>query len=211
MAELLDEFAKRYVDPLMKEAGFKRLRTRRWWLPSPEGNAAFVQFRAYPMDPRIAFHVEASGIPRVLREYYEGGSAVKPPKFDGGFVRTRQAAPPDRGPASHLGGHVWDFLPDTMDEYGPQAQDYLRAVAIPQWKSFLDPAGLLMAAHGGPSRDFAVVGGYGLEFSQVILRVDDGNPEVLEAMIEGLLLKRADPKLLEWLRQRVRDRAEGRR
>ncbi|WIX83057.1 hypothetical protein QRX50_21005 [Amycolatopsis carbonis] len=205
----LDDLVKTYVDPVMKEGGFRRLRLRRWWITSPGGNAVFVQIRPYLSEPTVEFHVEVAAFPAVLREYHDERSGSKPVKFEWGLLQTRPKPPDHLSTYPHPGSSLWGVRLDGFDVTGPKLRDHFRDFAIHLWKSFLSLPALAQAAYGGRRADLAILSCYGPDFGKVILEVDEGDPRELEESIDALIAARADRNLLEWLRRRVHARVEG--
>ncbi|MFI5615593.1 hypothetical protein [Amycolatopsis sp. NPDC051903] len=210
MAGTLDGLVKRFVNPVMKDAGFHRLPARKWWISVPDGHAVFPRMRPYIPEPIVMFHVAAAAVPSVLRDYHDEGSSSKPVEFDWGLIRTRLRAPEGLRAELLPGTSLWGVSLDRVDVDGPKMFDYFRDFVVPRWKSFLAPTVLAHSAYGGRQDDFAIMRRYGEDFGRVILGVDNGDPQELEVAIDNLIAAGSDRDLLEWLRRRLHSRVAKR-
>ncbi|MFI5612577.1 hypothetical protein [Amycolatopsis sp. NPDC051903] len=203
--EALNDLAQRYVDPVLKEAGFTKRRQRVWSLVSPEGHAVLAKIRAWPTAPEYSFFVETAAIPAVLREYHDNGARSARLNDGWQLFLTRLDVPADLNTAPIPVNDVWRFLPAEIDEYGPKIRDHFREVAVPLWRSWLElPTLAEISARRDP--DLSVMFGYGPGFAKVILEIDTGDAGELEERITDLIAHGADRKLLEWLRRRLHAR-----
>lgn len=226
MVSPLDDLVKRWVDPLMNDEGFVRLRPRRWMVSSAEGHAVFVEISPYASHPRFGFHVEWAPIPGVLRDYHEGKTRSTGVKGDWGLFLTRSMPPAEFAKLQGVRSSLWGFYPDRIDEDGAGLQRYLRSEIIPRWKSFLDQRRLSDAFFAGfdPSArklvldgDHAETGiefitkicGYDARLGKIILGIDDGDPEELESLIDSYIEQDGERELCEWMRVRLRARTAG--
>ncbi|QRP47809.1 hypothetical protein [Amycolatopsis sp. FDAARGOS 1241] len=72
--EALNDLAKRYVDPVLKEAGFTKRRQLVWSIVSPEGHAVLAKIRRWTTAPEYSFFVETAAILAILRDYHDNGA-----------------------------------------------------------------------------------------------------------------------------------------
>jgi len=204
VAAQLDEFAAQCISPTMTAAGFRR-RRRTYLLEDDDGSFVVVEFR-FSAGDGVTFAIEWAAGPPALRDYFSGNDRKKWPQVRWGLINTSARTPPEF--RDHPASNKWQFDPADSRAYGERFVPYLADVLVPRWQAALSRDYQRTARTNDP--DFsvwnlsAVFGG--VDFTEIILNIDTGDPQDLLRLVERYDSYQPDKDIIMWMRDRIENR-----
>jgi len=188
----------------MSSAGFRRS-GRTFTYAAEDGGLVMVKFAPWSSGDKVKFHIDYVIIPAIIGEYCGGAEWSRRPEWAWGVLITRLEVPEDLRDKEYLTS-LWSFRPSDLESIGKRLQRILESEAIPRWRSFLDPQGLLDALRNPTSE---IRGGSrhgGPLMTEAFLTVDDGDAKSVERLLDEAEETYVEDKRIDWLRERLRRR-----
>ncbi|TCO55680.1 hypothetical protein [Actinocrispum wychmicini] len=224
--KLLDDLLGKYVTPVLTRSGFRRSH-RRFLLGQAPGNLVLVQFRRHQLPNEVAFFFEWSVIPAAECDFQNRGQGrPSQPSTTWGIISNRVRVPIEIAPTVDIeaisqGMHIsdeiaarmrsstsstWAFpVEEGIDRFGAAIEGLLTTGGlIAQWQAMTDREYVLELFEQGQARStLAVSASVGWPQRYVAMYIDDGDWNILEAMLRTCEAEIFGGAWTEWWRKRL--------